>query len=104
MYLLLYLCFPLGDLVLHSTALRALKWFIACFLVEGMYLSCYNKQVINSCHSDNENLKSLGTTESNASLGTSLLQTSHGGVLKIDAQELASLSNTLTPYGENTKK
>lgn len=102
--LMLYLCFPLGDLVLHTAALRVHQWFITHFLVEGMYLSCYNKLVINSCHSDNENLKSLSTTESNASLGISLLWSNHGEVLKIEAEEAASLINTLTSYGENIKK
>lgn len=101
---MMYLCFPLGDLVLHKAVLRVHHWFITHFLVEGMYLSCYNKLRINSCHSDNENLKSLSTTESNASLGIPLLWSSHGGVLKIEAQEPASLINTLTSYGENIKK
>lgn len=102
--LVLYLCFPLGDLVLHRAALRVHQWFIAHFLVEDMYLSCYNKLMISSCHSDNENLKSLHTTESKASLGLSLLWSNHGGVLKIEAQEPAALINTLASYGENIKK
>lgn len=103
-YTQLYLCLPLGDLELHRAALRVLQWFVTCLLAEGMYLLCYNKWMINSCHSDNETLKSLSTTESNASLGTSFLQSIHGGVLKIEAQEPPSLKNTNTLWRKTFKK